>query len=291
MGVADNILVCGPTEPEHNQAYCEMLKATCKHNVSLNSEKLQFKETEVNFFGHSLTEIGIQPAKEKLEAICNMKTPTNMKELQTILSKVTYLNRFSTKLADLRSPLREITKKHVHFSWGAHHQWALDGIKQELCSSKPITYYDPDPTMPMILQWDASQTGIGVWLRHLDSQGNEHIVATTSQSLTDAKYRYSNIERECWAVTYGLEKFKNCFLGWNVTFETVTPPWSKPSRKTYSMRLQAGCRGYSLDACNLMSMSSTSKGYPFQLLKPCLEFVTGKQDTTPGMWQKTPITA
>ena len=82
MGIADDIKVCGSTEPEHDQAFCKMFEATRKHNVNLNSEKLQFKQTKVDFFGHVLTENGIQPAKEKLEAIRNMKTPANMKELR-----------------------------------------------------------------------------------------------------------------------------------------------------------------------------------------------------------------
>ena len=80
MGIADDIVVCGSTETEHDQAFCKMLKATRKHNVSLNSEKLQFKQTQVNFYGHVLTENGIQPAKEKLEAIRNLKSPSNMGE-------------------------------------------------------------------------------------------------------------------------------------------------------------------------------------------------------------------
>ena len=231
MGIADDIVVCGSTESEHDQAFCKMLKATRKHNVSLNSEKLQFKQTQVDFFGHVLTENGIQPAEEKLEAIRNMKAPSNMKELQTILGMVTYLNRFSTKLADLTSPLRELTKKHVHFSWEPHHQQALDEIKQELCSSKLISYYDPDPTTPTILQCDASQTGIGAWLRQLDPQGNDHIVAMASRSLTEAESRYSNIERECLAVTYGLEKFEYYLLGRSVAVETDHSPLEQIFKK------------------------------------------------------------
>jgi len=197
--------------------------------VSLDSEKLQFKQTQVYFFGHVLTENGIQPAKEKLGAIRNMKTLSNVRELQTILGMVTYLNCFSTRLADLTSPLRELTKKHVHFSWELHHQQALDGIKQELCLSKLISYYDPDPTTSMILQCDASQTGIGAWLRQLDSQGNEHIVAMVSRSLTES--RYSNIECERLAVTYGLEKFEYYLLGRNVTVETDNSPLEQIFKK------------------------------------------------------------
>ena len=231
MGIADDIVVCGSTQSEHDQAFCEMLKATRKHNVSLNSEKLQFKQAQVDFYGHVLTENGIQPAIEKLEAIHNMKSPSNMGELQTILGMVTYLNRFSTKLADLTSPLRELIKKHVHFSWEPHHQQALDRIKQELRTSKLISYYDLDPSTPTILQCDASKTGIGAWLRQSDSQGNEHIVAMASRSLTETESRYSSIERECLAVTYGLEKFEYYLLGRNVTVETDHSPLEQIFKK------------------------------------------------------------
>ena len=52
------------------------------------------------------------------------------------------------------------------------------------------------------------------------------------------------------------------------------------------MRLRAGCRGYSLDAYNLMSMcSSTSKEDPFESPMPCSKFVTGKQHPPLRIWQ------
>lgn len=46
----------------------------------------------------------------------------------------------------------------------------------------------------------------------------------TSWSLTDAESRYSNLERECLAVTYGLEKFEYYLLSQNVTIETDHSP-------------------------------------------------------------------
>ena len=38
-------------------------------------------------------------------------------------------------------------------------------IKKELSSSRIISYYDPNPSTPTILQCDASQIGLGAWLR------------------------------------------------------------------------------------------------------------------------------
>ena len=144
---------------------------------------------------------------------------------------VTYLNCFSTKLADLTSPLRELTKKHVHFGWEFHHQQALYRIKQELCTSQLISYYDPEPNTPTILQCDASKTGIGAWLRQLHSQGNEQIVAMASRSLTDTESRYSNLERKCLAVTYGLEKLEYYLLDRNVTVGTDYSPLEQLFKK------------------------------------------------------------
>ena len=59
---------------------------TCRrNNVSLNSEKLQFKQEKVSFYGHTLTDQGLQPADDKLQAIKNMKVPDNAAEVLTLL--------------------------------------------------------------------------------------------------------------------------------------------------------------------------------------------------------------
>ena len=130
VGIADDIVVCGNTEQEHDRAFIEMLKTTRAHNGCLNSKKQQFKQSKVDFFGHTLTDQGIQPAEDKLEAIRNMKTSSNVKELQTILGMVTYFNRYCSKLACLTAPLRELTNQHVRFKWEPHLQQALDKIKE-----------------------------------------------------------------------------------------------------------------------------------------------------------------
>jgi hypothetical protein len=84
-GIADDIIVSGATEQEHDEAFVRMLEATRANNVSLNSEKLQFKKQQVNFYGHTLTTKGIIPADDKLQAIKNISTPSNVKELLSLL--------------------------------------------------------------------------------------------------------------------------------------------------------------------------------------------------------------
>ena len=146
----------GADDIEHDQSFINMLETCRRNNVSLNSEKLQFKQEKVSFYGHTLTDQGLQPADDKLQAIKNRKVPDNAAELLTLLGMINYLNRFSVKLAEFTAPLRELTKKGVHYRWEPHHQTALDRIKNELDSTRILSYYDTNPTTTTILQCDAS---------------------------------------------------------------------------------------------------------------------------------------
>uniref|UniRef100_A0A3B3HY19 Reverse transcriptase/retrotransposon-derived protein RNase H-like domain-containing protein n=1 Tax=Oryzias latipes TaxID=8090 RepID=A0A3B3HY19_ORYLA len=171
--------------------------------------KLQFKQNKVSFYGHTPTEDGLLPAEDKLRAIKDIQAPTNTKELQTLLGMVTYHIRLSTKLAELVAPLRELNEKNVHFRWEPHHQQALDDIKKELLT---------------ILQYDASTLGLGAWIRQIDQHGQEKIVGVASRCLSPTESRYSNIERECLAVMFGLEKFEYYLLGRQVMQQRQPEP-------------------------------------------------------------------
>ena len=230
-GIADDLIVAGATEEEHDAAFIQLMETARKNNVGFNSEKLQFKQKKVNFYGHTVTEHGLVPAEDKLQAIKNIQTPQNAKELQTLLGMVNYLNRFSVKLAEMTAPLRELLKKNIHFQWETHHQAALERIKKELYTSQVISYYDPDPNTKSILQCDASILGLGAWIRQIGSNGEEKIVGMASRCLTPTESRYSNIERECLAVLFGLEKFEYYLLGREVLVETDHSPLEQIFKK------------------------------------------------------------
>ena len=84
-GITDDIIIADSTQQEHDQAFVSMLEAKRKNNVGLNS----FKQKSVSFFGRTITQEGIQPSNDKLEAIRNIQTPTNAKDLLTLLGMIT----------------------------------------------------------------------------------------------------------------------------------------------------------------------------------------------------------
>jgi hypothetical protein len=60
----------------------------------------------------------MKPDNKKVSAILGMKPPEDAKSLQSFLGLLSYLTRYSGHLSTLSSPLRDLTKNDVAYSWG-----------------------------------------------------------------------------------------------------------------------------------------------------------------------------
>ena len=70
--IADDIMVVGkqPKHKDHDQAITTMLETAKKCNIRLNYQKLQYKKTEVEFFGETSTVKWMQTFKRKGPSYC-----------------------------------------------------------------------------------------------------------------------------------------------------------------------------------------------------------------------------
>ena len=73
--IPDDIMIVGkkPDHRDHDQALTSQLETARHCNVRLNCEKLQYKQSEVEFFGETYTVDGCKPAKGKVQAIVEMQ--------------------------------------------------------------------------------------------------------------------------------------------------------------------------------------------------------------------------
>ena len=96
--IADDIMVVDKKQNhrDQDQALSTLLDTARKCNIRLNYDKLQYKQTEVEFFRETYTVDGCKPAQSK--AIVDMPPPTCKKQVQSFIGMVNYLSKFSAHL-------------------------------------------------------------------------------------------------------------------------------------------------------------------------------------------------
>ena len=87
-GIADDMVIFGRNEEEHDRNLILFLETTRKNGLVLNKKKLQFKKEEVSFFGHRWNSTGISPDPKKTESILKMQFPPDKETMHSFLGLV-----------------------------------------------------------------------------------------------------------------------------------------------------------------------------------------------------------
>ena len=156
-GIADDMVIFGRNEEEHDRNLILFLEATRKNGLVLKKRKLQFKKEEVSFFGHRWNSTGISPDPKKTESILRMEFPPDKETMHSFLGLVNFLNRYTPRLAELCSPLRKLILKDSHYSPGDPEHAAFSAIKAEFKKKIILPYFDRNKNT--VLQTDASKKG------------------------------------------------------------------------------------------------------------------------------------
>ena len=105
----------------------------------------------------------------------------------------------------------------MEWSWAEDQINAFENIKVLLTKAPILTYYNPK--LPLCIQCDSSQFGLGVALL----QGGKPL-DFRSRTLTPTEQRYAQIEEEMLAVVFALEKFNDYTFGQRTTVYTGHQP-------------------------------------------------------------------
>ena len=185
--ITDDITIHGHTEVEHNACLQNLMQIAHKYDLLFNPQKTHMKAQAINFLGCLYDANGGHPDPGKVNAVHTLLAPTNVKELQEFLGLVTYLSPFIPGLSSLTTPLHGLLKKDTDFSWNCTYDAAFQWVKEAVVSDTTFRYFDP--SLPITIQVDASQVGLGAALLQ-----NGKPIAFSSKALTETECQYTNIE-------------------------------------------------------------------------------------------------
>ena len=94
-GIADDMIIYGRTNQEHDQHLVNFLEVCRKNTLTLNPDKMQFRLPQVSFFGHQWSARDLSPDPKKIAAVKRMDLPQDVEMMRSFLGLVNYLNRFS----------------------------------------------------------------------------------------------------------------------------------------------------------------------------------------------------
>ena len=100
--------------------------------MKLNLKMCTFNVKVRKFLGFILTRLGKKANPAKCQAIINMKSPMNVREVQALSGRLTILTQFISKSDDKDAPLFNLLKNNKTFEWTNECEEAFKKLKSYL---------------------------------------------------------------------------------------------------------------------------------------------------------------
>ncbi|XP_062717120.1 uncharacterized protein K02A2.6-like [Aedes albopictus] len=218
----DDIRVTGPNDQVHLQRLEEVLKRLSQYSMRINLDKCQFFADQIEYCGYLIDRNGIHKVRNKIDAIQNMPAPTTKEQVRSFVGLVNYNGRFFPHLSTTIYPLNRLLRNNVAFHWTKECEEAFSKVKDEMQSDRFLVHYCTE--LPLVLATDASPYGVGAVLSHIMPDGTERPIMYASKTLNDTQRRYKQIDREAYAIIFGVRKFYQYLYGRKFLLVTDNEP-------------------------------------------------------------------
>ena len=97
----DDVIACSATWEAHLRLLEDVFRALQTAGLTLKQPKIHFGPEEVQYLRHVLSADGIRMGEDLIKAIIDLKTPTTIKELRSVLGTVNFVRKFIPNLAPI----------------------------------------------------------------------------------------------------------------------------------------------------------------------------------------------
>ena len=194
----DIIIVTRGTKEQHTRKLESVLTKLENEGYKASKKKSKFYQKESVWLGHTISQDGIRPNKEKSDAINKLNPPTNTKTLKSFLGAIQYFAKFIPNLSKKTDNMRQLLKKGIKWEWTEERNTDFNNLKEELTTQPCLAHYNGNKEN--FVTTDACNTGLGIALWQRQHNGELKAIAYASRYLNDAEKKDSVAELELLAV-------------------------------------------------------------------------------------------
>lgn len=206
----DDILVTSSSPTSHRRHLREVFRRLDEHGIAINRAKCVLGQPKIEFLGYLITQDGIKPLPERVEAINKYPIPKTVQELRRFLGMINFYRNNIPQAAKHQALLNKYlvrSKKNdkTEIQWTPDALEAFDQCKASL--SDAVTLTPPTTHAPLSLMTDASQTCVGAVLQQYEN-GMWKPLSFFSKGLSEAQSNYSTYDRELLAIYMAVTHFQ-----------------------------------------------------------------------------------
>ncbi|XP_024033525.1 uncharacterized protein LOC112095658 [Citrus clementina] len=216
----DDMITKSKIPKEHVRHLEETFELLRKYKMKLNPEKCAFGVESGKFLGFMVSHRGIEANPEKIQAIVQMTSPRNLKEMQSLTGRLAALSRFISKATDKCQPFFQVIRRGKKTEWTPECEEAFRNLKQYLQQAPLLsTPRDEDKLYLYLAVSDRAASSVLV----REEEGVQYPIYYTSKALLDAEARYPPLEKWALALVVAARKLRPYFQAFPVSVITNQP--------------------------------------------------------------------
>ncbi|XP_059460363.1 uncharacterized protein LOC132189630 [Corylus avellana] len=214
----DDMLVKSNLQMDHVTDLHEVFKTLERFNMKLNPTKCAFGVSSGKFLDYMVSSRGIEANPEKIQAVLDMQSPKNVKQVQQLTGRIAALNRFISRSTDKCLPFFKILRKA--FEWFEECEQAFEQLKRYLVSPPLLSRAVPGETLYLYLA--VSPTAASAAMIR-EEEGVQKTVYFISRALHGAEERYVQMEKLAFSLVIASRKLRLYFQAHTINVLTEYP--------------------------------------------------------------------
>ncbi|MBW0569615.1 hypothetical protein O181_109330 [Austropuccinia psidii MF-1] len=212
-------MVFSKSEEEHVTHVSTVLARLRANTFFAKASKCLFHVSSIENLGYVVSSEGLKMDPAKVQQILNWPPPRNLKALQSFLGFSNFYRRFTKNYSKKISSLTSFLKKDSHFPLNEEALRHLHQLKEAFTIAPILS--DFDPSLPTIVETDASNYALSALLSQISDSG-KHPISFDSCKPLPGELNYEIHDKELLGIVWALKRWRAYLLSLSSSFEVLT---------------------------------------------------------------------